>query len=82
MKLILCMFEQLSGLKINYHKSELFCFGKAKEVEEQYKNLFGCESGSFPFKYLGIPIHFRKLKNGEWKPIEDRGFTHVHVIIF
>jgi hypothetical protein len=34
--------------------------------------LFGCELGSFPFKYLGIPIHFRKLKNGEWKPVEDR----------
>jgi hypothetical protein len=29
MKLILCIFEQLSGLKINFHKSELFCFGKA-----------------------------------------------------
>ena len=72
MKLILCMFEQLSGLKINYHKSEIFCFGMAKGVEEQYKNLFGCESGSFPFKYLGIPIHFRKLKNGEWKLVEDR----------
>ena len=30
MKLILCIFEQLSGLKINFHKSELFCFGQAK----------------------------------------------------
>jgi hypothetical protein len=29
------------------------------------------EDGTFPFKYLGIPIHFRKLKNGEWKPAED-----------
>jgi hypothetical protein len=28
--------------------------------------------GSLPIKYLGIPIHFRRLKNGEWKPIEDR----------
>ena len=27
MKLILSLFEQLSGLKINFHKSELFCFG-------------------------------------------------------
>ena len=72
MKLILCMFEQLSGLKINFHKSELFCFGKAKEVEDQYRNIFGCESSSLPFRYLGIPIHFRKLKNGEWKSIEDR----------
>mgnify|MGYP005830263147 CR=1 FL=1 len=31
MKLVLCLFEQLTGLKINFHKSELFCFGRAKE---------------------------------------------------
>jgi hypothetical protein len=72
MKLILCIFEQLSGLKINFHKSEVFCFGKAKEVEDEYITLFGCAAGSFPFRYLGIPIHFQKLKNGEWKLIEDR----------
>ena len=29
LKLILSAFEQLSGLKINFHKSELFCFGNA-----------------------------------------------------
>jgi hypothetical protein len=33
--------------------------------------LFGCEIGSLPFRYLGIPICFRRLKNGEWKLIED-----------
>ena len=27
LKLLLLAFEQVSGLKINYHKSELFCFG-------------------------------------------------------
>jgi hypothetical protein len=32
MKLILCIFEQLSSLKINFHKREIFCFGKAKET--------------------------------------------------
>ena len=31
MKILLCAFEQLSGLKINFHKSELFCFGNAQE---------------------------------------------------
>ena len=31
MKLILSAFEQLSGLKINFHKSELFCFGGAQD---------------------------------------------------
>ena len=33
MKLLLCAFEQLSGLKINFHKSEIFCYGAAKEMK-------------------------------------------------
>ena len=37
MKLILGLFEQLSGLKINFHKSELFCFGKAKDEQDTYR---------------------------------------------
>ena len=72
MKLLLCLFEQLSGLKINFNKSELFCFGRAKEGQDEYRRLFGCEMGSLPFSYLGIPIHHRRLTNKEWKIIEDR----------
>jgi hypothetical protein len=37
MKLILCIFEELSKLKINFYKSELFYFGKVKDEEDQYK---------------------------------------------
>jgi hypothetical protein len=29
-KLLLCAFEKLSRLKINFHKSELFCYGEPK----------------------------------------------------
>jgi hypothetical protein len=72
MKLILCIFEQLSGLKINFHKSELFCFGKATDFEHQYRNIFGCTSGTLPFRYLGVPIHYRRLRNFEWNPMENR----------
>lgn len=72
MKLILCLFEHLSGLKINFHKSELFCFRCAKEEENHYKQLFGCEVGKFPFSYLRIPIHYSKLTAKKWKCIEDR----------
>ena len=43
MKLILSLFEQLSGLKINFHKSEIFCFGKAKVSQSKYRKIFGCE---------------------------------------
>jgi hypothetical protein len=47
MKLILAFFELLSSLKINFHKSEIFCFDKAKEEENSYKTIFGCEVGVF-----------------------------------
>ena len=72
MKLLPSVFEQLSGLKINYHKSDNFCFGQARECEEQYSQLFGCKLGQLPFKYLGIPMHVRRLSNKDWKVIEDR----------
>jgi hypothetical protein len=60
MKLLLSAFEQLSGLKINFYKNEIFCFGEAKDYESQYEQLFGCKNGSYPFRYLGIPMHYRK----------------------
>lgn len=63
LKLVLSTFERLAGLKINFHKSELFCFGRAKEVEREYVTLFGCGSGRYPFRYLGIPMHHKKLSN-------------------
>jgi hypothetical protein len=34
MKLVLCLFKQLSGLKISYNKSEMFCFGRAKQEHD------------------------------------------------
>jgi hypothetical protein len=45
MKLLLCAFERLSGLKNNFHKSELFCYGEAKQKENLYTDLFGCDLG-------------------------------------
>ena len=40
-------------------------------METEYRHIFGCQAGTLPFQYLGIPIHYRKLLNKEWKPIED-----------
>jgi hypothetical protein len=72
LKLILSAFELMSGLKINFHKSELFCFGDAQDEANQYADLFGCGLGSFPISYLGIPIHHRRLTLAEWKIVEER----------
>lgn len=37
LKMILCAFEQVSGLKINFHKSEIICFGRAKETNNSIR---------------------------------------------
>jgi hypothetical protein len=57
LKLILLAFEQLSGLKINFHKSELF-FCEAQDDTQLYAGLLGCNQGEFLIRYLGIPVHF------------------------
>jgi hypothetical protein len=71
-KLLLCTFEKVSGLKINFHKSESFCVGNAQDHLDQYAELFGCKSSDFLIRYLGIPIYFRKLRNAEWRKVEER----------
>jgi hypothetical protein len=43
-------FEQLSGLKINFHKSELYCFGEAQDQAQLYAELFGCNHDEFPIR--------------------------------
>jgi hypothetical protein len=36
MKILLWAFEQLLGLKINFYKSEMFCYGNARELGREY----------------------------------------------
>ena len=43
MKLILAFFEQLSGLKTNFHKSKIYCFGKSQRYVT-----WECLSGTLP----------------------------------
>jgi hypothetical protein len=71
-KLLLTAFEQMSGLKINFHKSELFCYGLAKEYEDHYSCIFGCDISLMPFTFLGIPMTYRRLRNNEWQNVIAR----------
>jgi hypothetical protein len=49
LKLLFCAFEQLLGLKINFHKSEVLCYDATREMEASYTSLFGCNSEDYPF---------------------------------
>jgi hypothetical protein len=53
LKLLLYCFESISGLKINYHKSEVFVLGGNEEVREEITAKLNCMLGTFPMVYLG-----------------------------
>ncbi len=61
LKYILCLFEQLSGLKINFNKSEVFCIGEAADKAEVFSQIFTCSVGVLPMKYLGIPLDQKRI---------------------
>lgn len=65
-KLLLLVFEILSGLKINFLKSEVITMGMDDQQSLRVANLLNCKLGSFPIKYLGLPISHRKLSILEW----------------
>jgi hypothetical protein len=52
----------LPGMKINFDKSNLMVVGLDEEETSLFAMLFYCKVGDFPFTYLGIPLHYNKLK--------------------
>jgi hypothetical protein len=56
LKLILYCFEFLSGLKINFHKSDVFLFGAEPKEEMRWAHMLNCKIGSLTMTYLRISI--------------------------
>jgi hypothetical protein len=73
LKCILTCFEMISGMRMNFHKSELVSINMEQESEVQiYAEIFGCPVGGFPIKYLGIPLHYQKLRRDDLQPLVDK----------
>jgi hypothetical protein len=72
LKFLLYCFEWMSGLKINYHKSEIVVFGVEKETETNIVKALNCTTRSLPMKYLGFPISDRKLKMEAFGGVVDK----------
>lgn len=75
LKIVLTCFEKVSGMKINCSKSELIPMGLNSEEVAGSVEIFGCSIGTigtFPIKYLGIPLHYNKLRREDIQPIMDK----------
>ena len=68
---ILMWFEGLSVLRINLNKSGILPVGSVDNVQELAVEL-GCEIGSLPSSYLGLPLEAKHKAVGVWDIVEDR----------
>ncbi|GJQ95360.1 RNA-directed DNA polymerase, eukaryota [Tanacetum coccineum] len=69
---ILECFHRVSGLKINFHKSNLFGVGVRFEEVELFASITGCNTLESPFSYLGLPIDCNMALFKSWDPIIDK----------
>lgn len=58
-------FSNSTGLVANIEKSNLFMAGVDASTKEKLLNMTGFSEGSFPIRYLGLPLSPKK-----WSKIE------------
>lgn len=59
-------------MRINYHKSELIPINLNEDEAHRIARILCCPVGTFPITYLGIPLHFDKLKREGIQPLVDK----------
>jgi hypothetical protein len=56
----------MSGVKINFSRSKFVMINENDMLEKQFFELFNCQIGHFPIKYLGVPMSPSKLHVADW----------------
>lgn len=68
---ILESYAKATGLKINYHKSQLIPVNVAADRAQELADVLGCTVGSMPFTYLGLPMGITRPTMQELMPLVD-----------
>jgi mannosylglycoprotein endo-beta-mannosidase len=72
MKLLLCFYERMSRLKINFNKSEALMVSQDYEKAIVYADILNCATGKWAIKYLGVPVTSSKLHIVDWLPVDEK----------
>ena len=68
----LLLDADMSGLKINYDKSEIFSVGVELAEQSRIASIFGCKVGQFPLTYLGLPVSDCKLSKAQLSYVGEK----------
>ena len=73
MKLLLCVFEQT--------KAKYFILEKPNSTKQSILNCTACDLGMFAFRFLGVPMHYQKLRNLKWGAIYRNPTNYIFIRI-
>ena len=68
----LLLFEAMSGLKVNFFKSQLVGVNVSASWLAEAAVVLNCKVGSMPFVYLGMPIGGSACRLIFWEPLFNR----------
>ena len=71
-KILLYIFELVSGSSINFHKSSIYPLGPPSLALSTISGVFHCIIGNFSFSYLGVPLKPVVFSNADRQPLLDR----------
>jgi len=74
---VLLLFEEVSGLKVNFHKSMLTGVNVPQSRLTKSASVINCCQRVLPFVYLGLPIGGDSRRFSFWKPVVDRIVAHL-----
>ncbi|WJX67033.1 hypothetical protein P8452_51532 [Trifolium repens] len=69
LKAILRGFEMVSGLKVNFWKSNILGVNVSHQFMSAASVFLNCRIGSIPFKYLGLPVGANIRREATWEPL-------------
>jgi len=69
LKFLLLCFEAMSGLKINFDKSEVMVLGYSGDDQQRIIDNLNCRLAVFPLNYLGMPVRDTRMLIRDLDPI-------------
>lgn len=87
-KFLLYCFEAMSGLRINYQKSDIFVLEATIEKQREIADLFNSNIGTFPLKYLAVMLDIYYMSSEDfayvYQKVEKRvpNLAKLHVILW
>lgn len=72
MRAVLHLFATMSGLKVNFNKSELVGVNVSQSWLFEAASVLRCRVGTLPILYLGLPVGGNPRRLNFWEPVVNR----------